>query len=149
MTVAQALHWFDVLAFFAEAGRVMKPGGTLAFWCYQNCFVDPQVDPLIEAIYEAVDAFWPPERDFVERQYPHVKTPFEELPSRPFEITAPWSADELLAYVRTWSGVRRYLAANGSDPTDAYADDLRRAWGQAPRTVRWPIVLRVCRNPQT
>lgn len=28
--VAQALHWFDRPAFYAEAGRVLAPGGTLA-----------------------------------------------------------------------------------------------------------------------
>src|SRR3982751_1042743 len=30
VTVAQALHWFDFARFFAEAARVLKPGGVLA-----------------------------------------------------------------------------------------------------------------------
>src|SRR2546422_3157121 len=34
LTVAQALHWFDLDRFYAEAGRVLKPGGVLAVWAY-------------------------------------------------------------------------------------------------------------------
>lgn len=32
LTAAQGLHWFDGPAFYAEARRVLQPGGTLAIW---------------------------------------------------------------------------------------------------------------------
>lgn len=44
ITVAQALHWFDHGAFFAEAERVLKPGGLLAVWCYEIFETAPAVD---------------------------------------------------------------------------------------------------------
>ena len=34
VAVAQALHWFDRGAFFAECERVLAPGGVLAAWGY-------------------------------------------------------------------------------------------------------------------
>ena len=34
--VAQALHWFDRAAFFAQCTRVLKPGGVLVAWGYQD-----------------------------------------------------------------------------------------------------------------
>src|SRR5436309_13441105 len=34
LTVAQALHWFDLERFYAEAKRVLQPGGVLAVWAY-------------------------------------------------------------------------------------------------------------------
>jgi len=34
VTVAQAMHWFDVSRFQAEARRVLKPGGLFAAWTY-------------------------------------------------------------------------------------------------------------------
>jgi len=34
ITVAQALHWFDLDAFYAEARRVLAPRGVIAVWAY-------------------------------------------------------------------------------------------------------------------
>ncbi len=34
ITVAQAVHWFDLDRFWVEAKRVLKGGGLLAFWGY-------------------------------------------------------------------------------------------------------------------
>ena len=146
ITVAQALHWFDIEAFFAEAGRVLKPGGVLAFWCYQNCVVDDHVDPVVLEIFAEVEDYWPPEREIVEDEYPTIVIPFNELEIGNFCIVADWSANQLLDYMRTWSAAQRYKAENGLDPIDRHADALRTAWGARPREVRWPIVLRVGRK---
>ncbi len=40
ITVAQALHWFDQAAFFAEARRVASDGAILAVWSYGS----PEMD---------------------------------------------------------------------------------------------------------
>jgi SAM-dependent methyltransferase len=40
ITVAQALHWFDVPTFAEEAARVLRPHGTLAAWSYGLARVD-------------------------------------------------------------------------------------------------------------
>ncbi|CAD7703143.1 unnamed protein product, partial [Ostreobium quekettii] len=40
VTIAQALHWFDLRRFYAEATRVLKPHGTLAAWVYERTFFD-------------------------------------------------------------------------------------------------------------
>ena len=146
VTVAQALHWFDIEAFFAEAKRVLKPGGVLAFWCYQNCMVDDAVDPVVLDIFTEVDDFWPPEREIVEEAYPTIKIPFAEERVGDYCIEADWRADQLLDYMRTWSAARRYAQAHGRDPIELHADALRSCWGGGTRLVRWPIVLRAGRN---
>ena len=35
VTAASAVHWFDRNLFYPEAARVLKPGGTIAVWCYR------------------------------------------------------------------------------------------------------------------
>lgn len=46
---AQAVHWFNYESFFPELARVLKPGGTVALWNYNELRVGgrPSLDPLI------------------------------------------------------------------------------------------------------
>ncbi|KAG9237590.1 S-adenosyl-L-methionine-dependent methyltransferase [Amylocarpus encephaloides] len=41
LTVAAAAHWFNMDKFWAEAAKVLKPGGTLAIWTRASGFPDP------------------------------------------------------------------------------------------------------------
>src|SRR5689334_8115937 len=68
VTVAQALHWFDVPAFYAEARRVARPGALLAVWNYPRPrFVDAQLDALFLDFYSGVvGPYWPAERRHIE-----------------------------------------------------------------------------------
>src|SRR5688572_2187289 len=44
VAVAQALHWFDRDAFFAECARVLAPGGVLAAWGYPDFLPPPGME---------------------------------------------------------------------------------------------------------
>jgi spermidine synthase len=150
VTVAQALHWFDIDAFFDEVDRVLRPGGVLAFWCYQHFMTDDtRVMTVFRRLLNDVEDYWPPERAVVEAQYPDIRTPFVDLPEAQFAITAEWTSDQLLAYARTWSAAQRCMADRGRDPVATHAAAFRDAWGASPRTVTWPIVFRACRKAET
>jgi ubiquinone/menaquinone biosynthesis C-methylase UbiE len=146
ITVARALHWFDIGRFFAEAVRVLKPGGVLSFWCYEHCRVDPACDVVIRQIFAEVEQYWPPERDVVENRYESIEMPIPEIRTEDFSMQTTWTVDEILGYMRTWSASRRYMDDTGTDPTLNHADELRALWGAERRTVRWPITLRAGRK---
>ncbi len=146
ITVAQALHWFDIERFFAEALRVLRPGGALSFWAYGHCLVEPACDKVIRQIFAEVEPFWPPERHIVENRYVGITLPMPEIPTEKFSMTADWTAEQILGYMRTWSAAQRYLEAKGTDPTSLYADALAAAWGKGARIVTWPITLKVGRK---
>lgn len=41
VTAAECCHWVDLIKFFEEASRILRPGGTLAYWFYKDpVFVD-------------------------------------------------------------------------------------------------------------
>jgi SAM-dependent methyltransferase len=145
ITVSQALHWFDIERFFDEAARVLVPGGVLSAWSYEMCIVEPAVDELIRALYREVDAWWPPERRIVEARYSDIELPIPEIAAPEFEMTADWSADAMLGYLRTWSACQRFLRERGTDPVSGIERALRGAWGEGRREVRWPIALKVGR----
>ncbi|MDD3517255.1 MAG: class I SAM-dependent methyltransferase [Chromatiales bacterium] len=147
VTVAQALHWFDPERFHAEVARVLAPGGVLAVWTYGlHRFGEPGIDAVMYDFYEGVlGPYWPPERRFVESGYRDLPFPWREIEAPPFAMTVDWSLPQLMGYLRTWSARNRYLEAHGEDPVDALEREMEKLWGDGPRRVEWPLVLRVGR----
>ena len=149
VTVAQALHWLEIDAFFREATRVLVPRGIVAVWCYNLLSVEPEIDRLIARLYaDTLGPWWSAERRLVDEEYRSITFPFEEIPASPHEITLEWTLSELGAYLRTWSACVKYRKATGIDPVDAFVHDAKAAWGSvAKRQIRWPIHMRVGRAP--
>lgn len=149
VTVAQAYHWFDHAAFLAECSRVSRPGAVLAVWTYALAQVDRAVDAVIAAFYEGpIGPYWPPERRLVESGYRELVFPRPDLAAPAFAIHLDWSLPQLEGYLGTWSAVRRYIEATGSDPVAEWHARLQEAWGAEPasaRRVEWPIRLRAFR----
>jgi SAM-dependent methyltransferase len=151
ITVAQALHWFDLTAFMDEVQRVAKPGALFAAWTYAGCTVDPEVDVVIAHLYEGIlGPYWPPERRLVDEGYASLTLPLEPLQVPAFEMRMDWNAEQLLAYLSSWSAAQRYRAGVGRDAITQIADLLRSAWGDDPqraRAVRWQLGIRAGRIP--
>ncbi len=148
VTAAQAAHWFDLAPFYAEARRVLAPGGVIALWCYGLTEVAPEVDAVVAHFYhDVVGPFWPAQRRFIDERYRSLPFPFAEEPAPPFHSEALWQLADFLRYLRTWSATQRYRAARGHDPLAPLEAALARAWGEegAARCVRWPIHLRLGR----
>ena len=143
--IAQALHWFDLDRFYAEARRVLKPGGTLAASAYNLLHIEPAINQVVNRYYsEVVGPFWPPERKLVEN-FIDLPFPFHEIDPPKFEMTAHWNLEHLVGYLETWSSTQRFIAATGVDPLEQIGDELRTVWGDPQRTrkVRWPLKLRI------
>ena len=149
VTVAQALHWFDFEAFWAEMRRVLPPGGVVAVWGYGLLTIDPDPEERISAVLdryyrEVVGPYWPPERRWVEDRYRSIPFPFAELPAPRIVSEARWTRDHLIGYLGTWSAGKRYREARGEDPRSAIEGELEEAWPEShARRVRWDLFVRV------
>jgi len=143
--VAQALHWFDLDRFYAEARRVLKPNGVLAASAYNLLQIEPAIDKIVNRYYyEVVGPFWPPERALVEK-FEELRFPFSEIQTPSFEMIAQWNLEDLLGYLRSWSATQRFIASKQQNPLEEIADELCSAWGDTKQTRRvvWPLILRV------
>ena len=146
VTVAQALHWFDVPRFWDEVRRVLRPGGVVAAWTYARLHAAPAIEAVVDALDATVGPWWPPERAHVDAGYATLPFPFARVPFDAPPMTARWTRDALLDYLRTWSAVRRWSAAHGRDPVADIEAPLAQAWGSAARrTIRFPLSILVGR----
>ncbi|HEX2251072.1 MAG TPA: class I SAM-dependent methyltransferase [Gemmatimonadales bacterium] len=149
VTVAQALHWFEIQPFYLEVNRVLTGGGVLAVWTYGNQKLEnDKIDSVLARFYhEVVGPYWLPERRHVESGYRTLPFPFPELEPPPFILEEQWTLTELLGYLGTWSASQQYRATTGRDPVEIVAQELSALWGNETRTVRWPLSVRVGRRP--
>jgi ubiquinone/menaquinone biosynthesis C-methylase UbiE len=150
ITVAQALHWFDLERFYAEADRVLRPGGVLAVWAYGIIEVEgEEVNRLALDFYGGtVGPYWPPQTKLVESGYRTLPFPFQEITPPAFRMETRWTLEQLLGYFGTWSATGRCLKETGRDPLPPLAEAMRQVWGdeETPRLVGWPLSLRLSRK---
>jgi len=141
VSVAQALHWFDQAAFFAEVRRVARPGAVIVVWGYDLLHVDPGIDAVITAFHALVQPHWPPERAWVATHYGTLAFPFAPIELPRFSMSHEWPLPRLVDYLETWSALQRYRRATGVDPMPRLAEELADVWGDpsALRRIEWPL----------
>jgi ubiquinone/menaquinone biosynthesis C-methylase UbiE len=148
VTVAQALHWFDLDSFYAEVRRVLKPGGLLAVWTYGVFRTEgpdsDQVQKLLDRFYyKTVGPCWPPERRHVENGYTDLMFPFTEIAPPVYAMAVDWTLADLAGYLRSWSATSRYIELYGLDPVIALVEQqLAPLWGLDRRRVVWPLSIK-------
>ena len=128
--VAQALHWFDIDAFHREVHRVLKAGGVFAAWGYDRMRVTPAFDVAFErTVLPLLHGYWPSENARLWGGYRGLPFPYEPVEAPPFEVELHWTLPQLLSYVGTWTGAKRYAADGHPDFLAALEPELRAAWG--------------------
>ena len=145
ITVAQALHWFDLDVFYREAERVLKRYGVLACWSYKLFRINSEVDHEIDRLYsDILGSFWDPERRLVDTGYRTLSFPFRELRVQRFEMKTSWNFENMLGFLGSWSAVAHYKKRKGVDPIEENAERLKMVWGtpQEMKEVSWPLSLR-------
>lgn len=175
ITAAQCSHWFDFKKFLESAHRVLRPGGTLAFWGYVDpVFVDyPELDSVIEEFQYADSSLGPyweqPGRQLlrellkdqvIDGQY---FTDIQETLYRPrmpiqatgevnsLRVDKQMSLLDFELYIKTWSSYNAWRAHNPKKQ-DICKKFMRRVSGhtrQDPNTplkVAWSTVNKLARR---
>jgi len=148
IVVAQAAHWFDLPAFYAEVLRVAKPGAAVALVSYGVLTADGALGALLRAFHdETLGPYWPPERRHVDDGYRSLPLPFPEEPVPPLTMEMRWNLSQLVGYLGTWSAVKAAVKATGSNPLEDFFGTLADVWGdpETVRAIRWPLAVRLGR----
>lgn len=148
VTVAAAIHWFDLEAFYRELIRLTKRGGVAAAWSYHAAHVNGEVGEVLWPFYrDVVGRYFPRGAELVDDRYEAIHLPGTAIAPPPFLMEADWKIDQVLAFVRSWSGTQGYLREHGRDPSEALRRPLAERFGDGGATLRlrWPLYLRVGR----
>lgn len=148
VTVAQALHWLDRASFYAEAQRVLKPGGIIAVFGYTWFYISAEIDALVnQYLWQPAAPYWLPYNRLLWDGYRSVEFPFEELTPPHLAIYVRWNLEQVLAYYLTSSGPRAAVRALGNAFVLRAEERLREVWGDpAERQVVMPLVIRLGRH---
>ena len=155
VTVAQALHWFDLPSFYSEANRILKPDSTLAIWGYDTAVilcregasahenaVTAAANRLLLAIYknEPLGPHWDSRRVLVDSHYSGIEPTsplFRDIKRVDGAISIDKEVDlaDIVGYVRTWSSYTAYMKKHkvevghpDRDPAEVFHRELYRVY---------------------
>ncbi|ESQ52857.1 hypothetical protein EUTSA_v10017081mg [Eutrema salsugineum] len=160
VTVAQALHWFDLTTFYSNVKHVLKkPDGVIAAWCYTNPVVNAAVDEVFRRFYEErLGPYWDKARRLVEDGYRGIEFPFEKImddestesqrfPVR-FVAEREMGVEDYLTYLRSSSAYQTAKEKGLELLTEEMEGEFAGSWkkdGEEKKVVRFPIYLLIGR----
>ncbi|XP_004493415.1 uncharacterized protein [Cicer arietinum] len=154
VTIAQALHWFDLSTFYEQVKWVLKkPHGIIAAWCYNLPRISNEVDIVLDQLYSVISKpYWDSARKLVDENYRSIDFPFEAVDgvdhTGPFEFVTETNMtfDGLLTYIRSWSAYQTAKEKGVELLGDDVVEKFKFAWGEDVRkTAKFPIYLRIGR----
>ncbi|GLJ23055.1 hypothetical protein SUGI_0435110 [Cryptomeria japonica] len=142
VTVATAVHWFDLDKFYAQVKHVLKkPGGVIAVWAYWKPMVDPAVDAVRERFYRRTNPLFHPAVKMVLDDYETLPFPFAPVETIKVEIEEDRTFDEYMGFFTTGSAM-----VGKEEILEEYRAEFEAAWGaelHVTKTVKFPLCLKV------
>ncbi|KAJ6991041.1 methyltransferase, partial [Populus alba x Populus x berolinensis] len=145
ITVASAVHWFDLEKFYPIVKRVLrKPGGIFAVWCYSRFKFSPEIDILLAIHFERTFPFQNPNFKHALECYKTLPFPFESVgvgcEGQPLELDMEkkTSFQGRLKFFRSFSAFNTAKGQGVDLLSDEVVQELESAWG-GPEVVRTVI----------
>jgi ubiquinone/menaquinone biosynthesis C-methylase UbiE len=129
ITVAQALHWFNLDQFFAEVDRLLKPDGILAAVTYDlNYFDVPEAQKELLYLYNHIlGKYWSPKRKMVDDNYASIDFPYSQTLQRfMIPLRKTMSLSNYINYLNTWSSIQNYRKENPDQQVNILEEFKRR-----------------------
>eukprot|EP00258_Populus_trichocarpa_P020180 XP_006387172.2 putative methyltransferase DDB_G0268948 [Populus trichocarpa] len=154
VTIAQAMHWFDLHAFYQQVKWILKkPDGAIAAWCYTVPEVNDSVDSVLNPFYSIdSDPYLEPQLKLIDDKYMSIDFPFEPVEGAdhtgPFKFVAEklMDLDEYFTYLRSWSAYQTAKTKGVELLRDDMIESFKRAWnedGHDEKVVKFPVYLRI------
>ena len=142
ITIAQAIHWFDLDQFYKEVDRVLKPGGLISAWGYGFFKCREDLNAVFDHFsYEILKPYWSDRNWFLVDGYPGLKLPYTKLETPSVFLEVEWNFEQVKGYLKSWSAYQKFIDENHQDPFMRIEQDLKTIWGspETKHSFKWDI----------
>ena len=142
ITVALALHWFDVSKFWSEISRIARPNALFIAWAYHDLLTDEDITSVILGpIRERIVPYWSEGNRLSWRGYPieEVGMPFIPITTPHFSIRVSWTPQQILKFVSSWSAHQRARLDGHEDSLKKIEDEALSRLDHRPRRIIMPL----------
>ncbi|KAK9110300.1 hypothetical protein Sjap_018360 [Stephania japonica] len=139
VTVATAVHWFDLPRFYSVVKRLLrKPSGIIAVWSYRNFTVDdapPSLELTMKRLFESAHPYWNQGISAVIDEYRTLPFPFESVglgsEGAPLmlEMKQEASFEVCLRVIKSWSVISTAKEQGVDLLNEGMVKELETAWG--------------------
>ena len=148
ITVAQALHWFDLDRFYDEARRMGAAAGCFGGLELRVVSYFSRSRRVRRALVQRRGWTLLASRTKMDREhYATIPFPFDEIVAPRFAMQNRWNLDDVIGYLGTWSSVERFIQQRGdrSGRSNGRRATPRLGRPAADSRLEWPLYLRVGR----
>jgi ubiquinone/menaquinone biosynthesis C-methylase UbiE len=149
ISVAQAIHWFELESFYSVANKVLREGGILAAWGYSFFKVSHELDAILDPYgRKTLAPFWSERNWLLINEYRDLPFPLQKVEHPSFQLRVNWDLNHLKGYLDSWSATQKFKDQNGSDPFEQIRVRVESVWGvpTQKREVSWDLYLLVGRK---
>jgi len=145
ITVAQAVHWFDLTKFYEEVNRVGSLHSVIAIWGYGLFRIEAKIDEIIDDFYfNIIGNFWDKGRVHIDSAYDKITFPFENVISHTIDLKTIMDLSELQGYLNSWSAVQKFKRVNQNNPVRPLILSLSNLWKEKERKLlHQPLFLKM------
>lgn len=118
ISVAAALHWFEISAFFTECKRIIKPNGTLAVFFYSLPKISRSVrfEARIEEAHIFLKPYFAKNVFLNETRFKSIDFPFRKVERDiSFKNEMKWKVDHLIQFVQTLSAYQTFCSKHAEN----------------------------------
>lgn len=132
ITIAQALHFFNLNEFYKCLDKVLKPNGMLIAWVYifPTCSQSNITDFIANCYYNVLKDHWEPFRTLVNDKYTTINFPYTKIdvPNEHKYVTVHWTKNDLYKYMHTWTAVQKLIKLTHTDSVECFKNELDNLW---------------------
>jgi ubiquinone/menaquinone biosynthesis C-methylase UbiE len=132
ITVAQAIHWFELDKFYITVRKTLKNKGLIAIWGYYLPFAvvsSKKLEDFLKDYFDKYIKFYDhPCASHLLNKYETIEFPFKEIKAPAFFIEEAWDLEYFKGYVSTWTITEKFKKDFGKTHWEIIENEIKKIW---------------------